>query len=177
MIKVKVLGLLVVLVLFSGCSFSFSVGSNNEVADLKLQVRTIDEETGLTLDNNELYEHLIKEVEERPESGIPNDFSLQVVDTMNEGKEDAALIFLAINRTKKPMKNITLSFTMGSKDGEMLWENEPIIMDESIYGVIQPDSAVPLLLRITPEMTELLSRLNDDNLMMKIEDFDYEVGE
>ncbi|SDZ50799.1 hypothetical protein SAMN05421736_11550 [Evansella caseinilytica] len=179
--KLYITGLLMMFLLLTGCNFSISIGGDGNSADqeeeLQLVVRPVDEEAGYTLENSPLYQQLNDMIEENADVGVPNDFGVQVVNLATDEQGNTLLTFLAVNRTNVSMKNMTFSFSMGSTDGEMLWENEPIRLDESIDGVLPPYTAIPLMLYVTPDMEEVFSKLNDENVVMNIEDFDYEVAE
>lgn len=150
---------------------------DSEMSKLTLQVLKTDEANGLTLENNDLYKELTRVINENPNIGTPNDFSMQTVNSVNEGQENAAYIFLAINRTDVAMKNIMFNFTMGIKDGEKIWENEKIGLSEDTAGVLQPNSAVPVIIPLTPEQESLIDNLTSENTVLELSNFQYESAE
>lgn len=149
----------------------------SDMSNLTLQVLKSDEANGLTLENNDLYKELTRVINENPTIGTPNDFSMQTVNSVNKGQENAAYIFLAINRTDVAMKNVAFNFTMGNKDGEMIWENEKIGLSEDTAGVLQPNSAVPVIIPLTPEQETRIGDLTSDNTVLELSNFQYEEAE
>lgn len=149
----------------------------SDMSNLTLQVLKSDEANGLTLENNDLYKELTRVINENPTIGTPNDFSMQTVNSVNKGQENAAYIFLAINRTDVAMKNVAFNFTMGNKDGEMIWENEKIGLSEDTAGVLQPNSAVPVIIPLTAEQETRIGDLTSDNTVLELSNFQYEEAE
>ncbi|MFA8440156.1 hypothetical protein [Pueribacillus sp. YX66] len=178
----------VILVLFvSGCSSDLSGTLENEpetrgekeVEDVQLQVSKMDEEAGVTTENNEIYQYLDQMVKEDPKMGIPNDFSIHIVDIV-EGYDDdthATILFLGVNRLPKAMKNISFNYTLGTEDGEYMWKGVEVMLSESEVGIIKPNHAVPYSLEITPEQEEIYMKLEQDNTIMNMENFDFELVE
>ncbi|MFD1850860.1 hypothetical protein [Oceanobacillus bengalensis] len=154
-----------------------NVPEETETNNLTVQVLKLDEEAGLTLDNNDLYKELTRVINEDPNIGTPNDFSMHTINSVNEEKENAAFIFMAINRTDMPMKNITFNFSMGYKDGEMIWENEQIALLEDTAGVLQPNSAVPVIMAMNPKQDEQIDSLTSENAVLELSNFEYETAE
>lgn len=159
----------------SACNFS--VNDDNEKEALQLQVTQLDQESGLTVDNSEIYQELNLLVNDNPEWGEANDFSVQTVNTLNEGQESAQLMMLAINRLGESIKNVSFNFSLGNTSGDMVWENEPVFIDENTAGVLHNDSSLPVLLPVSPEQTHLLNTLNQENVVMDFSEFSYEVVE
>ena len=90
-------------------------------------------------------------ITENPDIGLENDFSIYIVDIVDSGTEDAALLFLGINRLDESIKGITFDYTLGLDDGSFVWEGAEVTLSEEDAGIIQPNHAVPFSLGITPE--------------------------
>lgn len=153
--------------------------SNRKEADeseqgLKLQVLKGDEEQGVTVENNLLYNELDKVIKQNPNIGVENDFSVYVVDTFHDDEGNSKLVLFGINRLPIAIKNFTFTYTLGNKDNEYVWERQPIEMKEESAGVLQPNSALPIVLSITEEQVALLLSLEEDNQVMSIDGFVYE---
>lgn len=147
-----------------------------EKEPLTLQVLKGDEEAGATIENNNIYNELNQYVQAHPDIGLENDFSLYIVNTIQNESGDSSLVMLGINRLPTPIKNISFDFTLGNKDGEYVWENFEVTMDEETAGVLNENSTFPIVLSLTDEQKELLRSLNQENQVMKIENFQYEEG-
>src|SRR5699024_7385391 len=117
----KFLILIVLALLFiSGCSFEFSGGSSKEKGPLTLQLTKVDEEEGYTIEDSPLYTELESFIEENPKQGAANDFSMYVIDVLEDAGQ-SQLLLLGINRLDEPIKDISFDFSLGNSDGEMAW--------------------------------------------------------
>ena len=111
--------------ILTGCNMSDGAegGLKKETKDpqpLTLQVLKMDEEAGITLDNNDVYKEISEIVSENPDLGIVNDFSIQILDVVEnvDGTYDT-LAFLAINRLDEPLKNINFEYTLGNDEDDI----------------------------------------------------------
>ncbi|MBO1910062.1 hypothetical protein [Sporosarcina sp. 6E9] len=143
-------------------------------AGLKLQVLKGDAEAGATLDNNELYTELNKIIQKNPDIGLENDFSLYVVNTIHDDQGNSKLVLFGINKLPVAIKNFAFDYTLGNKDNEFVWEKQRVTMAEEETGVLQPNSAVPVVLSLTHEQEELVKTLDENNQVMAIENFTFE---
>ena len=155
------------------------IESNNEEASgselvLKLHVLKGDEENGVTVENNLLYNELDKVIQQNPNIGAENDFSVYVVDTLHDDEGNSKLVLLGINRLPVAIKNFEFTYTLGNKDNEYVWERQPVEMKEENAGILQPNTALPIVLPITEEQVALLKTLEEDNKVMTIDGFIYE---
>lgn len=141
---------------------------------LKLQVLKGDAETGVTIEENGLYSELDKIIKENPDIGVADDFSLYVVNTIHDDEGNSRLVLLGINRLPVAIKNFTFNYTLGNKDNEYVWENQPVKMTEEEAGILESNSTFPIVLDLNEEQVELLKRLDNDNQVMAIDDFKFE---
>lgn len=148
-------------------------GTDGSEEGLKLQVLKGDEEAGVTLEDG-LYGELNKIVQENPTIGIADDFSLYVVNTIHDDQGNSRLVLLGINRLPVAIKNFTFDYTLGNKDNEYVWEKQGVKMNEAEAGILEPNSALPIVLDITEEQLELLKSLTEENQVMAIENFKFE---
>ncbi|KYG26010.1 membrane lipoprotein lipid attachment site-containing protein [Alkalihalobacillus trypoxylicola] len=164
--------------MLSACSFSVGFEGNNteeqEEKELQLQVTQVDKDSGVTVENNETYQEIERLLKENPDWGYPNDFGLQVVDLITFEEGNVQLLMLAINQTGQPLKDISLNLTLGSTDGDMIMDNELVHIEEQIIGVIEDHSAVPVLLPLNEEQQAIFNTLTDENVVMELDNFDYE---
>ena len=164
----------------TGCNTSDGVDgeSKKEKKDpqpLTLQVLKMDEEEGITLDNNDVYKDISEIIAENPDMGIADDFSIQILDVVEnmDGTIDT-LAFLAINRLDEPLKNINFDYTLGNTEGDYIFDGIEVDLTESDVGVIQAHGVVPFYLEVTEEQIELLSTLDQDNSVMEFDKFKFE---
>lgn len=149
-------------------------GETEDTKNLKLQILKGDEGEGVTIESNSLYSELDKVIQQNQNIGAANDFSVYVVDTYSDDEGNSKLVLLGINRLPVAIKNFTFTYTLGSKDHEYVWEKQPVEMKEETAGVLQPNSAIPIVLTITDDQVETLRSLETGNTVMSIDDFTYE---
>ena len=180
----KILFLLTVaLLLLAGCTSKDDnkkqgaeekVDKTVEQEALSLQLLKADEEAGVTIENSEVYKELDRMITEDADMVLANDFSINIIDIVDSGTENASLLFLAINRLDEPMKNISFDYTLGLDSGENIWEGVEVNLSETDTGIIQPNHAVPFSLGITPEQEALIDTLEQDNQVVKMDNFKFE---
>ncbi len=141
---------------------------------LKLQVLKGDQEAGVTLENSELYRELNKIIQKNPAIGVADDFSLYIVNTIHDDQGESRLVLFGINRLPVAIKNFSFKYTLGNKDNEYVWEKQRVKMNEEEAGILEPNSALPIVLELTEEQEELLKSLDNDNQVMVIDDFTFE---
>ncbi len=150
-------------------------GNEQEVEDLHLQVTKVDEESGVTIENSENYQVINEFVKENSKSGAPNDFSLLSVSTVVDGAGNQQMLFLGVNRIGTPVKNVTFELTLGSTEGDMVWENMPVTLDEESAGVIENNAAIPIFMPITSqEQIDAMNKISQENLVMEFNNFEFE---
>lgn len=147
------------------------LAEGEEKEDLTLQVLKVDEEDGITIENNEFYQAIQAEIENDPKMGDQDDFSLLPLDVAYFEDDSISLMFLAINRLKDPIKNIAFDLTLGNQDGEYIFENYEIDLTEDYIGVLEKNGAIPFFVDITEEDEEIFSTLTDENVHMEMDNF------
>ena len=153
-------------------------GAQSEVEDLQLQVTKVDAESGVTIENNETYQQLNEFVNENIKFGAPNDFSMLSVSMMVDDNGNQQMLFLGVNRIGTPVKNITFDITLGSTEGDMVWENFPVTLDEDSVGVMENNTALPIFLPVTSqEQIDVMKTISQENLVMEINNFNFETVE
>ncbi len=147
------------------------LAEGEEKEDLTLQVLKVDEEDGITIENNEFYQAIQAEIENDPKMGDQDDFSLLPLDVAYFEDDSISLMFLAINRLKDPIKNIAFDLTLGNQDGEYIFENYEIDLTEDYIGVLEKNGAIPFFVDINEEDEEIFSTLTDENVHMEMDNF------
>ena len=141
---------------------------------LKLQVLKGDEEAGATIENHSLYQELDNIIKENPSIGEVDDFSVYVVNTIHDDQGNSKLVLLGVNRLPASIKNIEFNYTLGNKDNEFVWEKQQVKLNEKEAGILEVNSAVPIVLPITEAQEALLKTLDQENQVMLVEDFTFE---
>lgn len=169
----------VLLFTVTACSNSNQVNDKegSDMDELNLQVQKADEEAGETIENNEIYSGIAELIESDPAIGIQDDFSLYPFDIAVHEDGSESMIFLAINRLKEPIKDMSFELIFGDQDGDYIFEGMEVFMAEEQMGVLEPNGVVPVLLEITPEEGEIYEGLTQDNVDLEIDNFDMDVVE
>ena len=105
------------------------------VGELSLQVLKEDEEAGIKIDNNELYQVLQAEIEANPLMGDPDDLSLFPYDIVEYEDGSAAILFLVINRLEHPIENLFMVLTFGNDEGDYIFDETSVDLPQEYMGV------------------------------------------
>lgn len=152
--------------------------SSSAIPDLQLQVQKIDEEEGITIENNEIYSQLASVVEADPKAGIPNDFSVYPHDIIEYDDGSLSLLFLAVNRLHAPIKNISFDLTLGNTEtGEYIFDQHRVELEETFMGILETDSTVPFMIDIYPEDEDLFIQLTNQTTDLRLENADVDLDE
>src|SRR5690606_12699837 len=112
---------------------------------------------------------------ENAKFGAPNDFSMLSVSMMVDENGNQQMLFLGVNRIGTPVKNVTFEITLGSTEGDMVWENLPVTLDEEFTGVIENNAALPIFLPVTSQgQIDVMQTISQENLVMEINNFNFE---
>lgn len=142
---------------------------------IHLQMTKIDVEAGATIESNEIYQMLDEFVQENPTLGVENDFSMHSMTMVSDEDDNTQMVFLAVNRLGEPIKNVNFNFTLGNTDGEMVWEDLPVMIDEQVGGVLENNAAMPVFLPVTSEeQVKLMNTISQDNLHIEFSHFTYD---
>src|SRR5699024_4723272 len=131
------------LLYISGCSFELSGGTGKDKESLPLLLTIVDEEEGYTIEDSPLYTELESFIEENPKQGTANDFSMFVIDVLEDAGQ-SQLLLLGVNRLDEPIKDISFDFSLGNSDGEMAWEDLPVTLGADEFGAFKVDHAMPI---------------------------------
>lgn len=133
-------------------------------------------EKNMTADNTASLGKLKKLIDQNPEIGTGGEFSFFYAG--EEWKSGNALVtaFFAVNRTGKPVKNV--SFTLNVKAGDtVILKDMPITLSENTVGVLDNNTAVPIPLSLTKEQWDALSLITNDNLSVIVTNYSDEAAE
>lgn len=176
--KQRFIILVIVTLVLTGCNISFNVGNSSEDKNKKkekltLQLTKVDEEQGITLDDG-AYPDLNKAIENQPDIGEANDFSVYALNTFSA--EDGSLKFLLIGINRLPMaiREMQFLFTLKNENGDYIYDSAPVTLPESEFGTFDPNTVKPFILDATEEQVEQLKIMDGDNSALELDDFDFE---
>src|SRR5699024_8863035 len=112
-------------------------------------------------------------IEENPKQGTANDFSMFVIDVLEDAGQ-SQLLLLGVNRWDEPIKDISFDFSLGNSDGEMAWEDLLVTLGGDGFGACKVDQALPILLPIEEEQIVVINTMTEDNQVFEMNNFDYE---
>jgi hypothetical protein len=139
--------------------------------DLTLQLTKVDEESGATLESD-IYMEIAQLMEEHPDMGTENDFSVFTVD-IYQTEAGRSLVLLGINRTPLELTNISFELNLGSSE-EFILESQPVHLTEEEMGVFPVDGVMPFVIDISDEQAEALININQADILLTIENFEFE---
>jgi len=142
----------------------------NENGELTLQVLQADQDEGITIENNELYQILQEAVDADPLMGDPNDLSLFPFDIVEYDDGSSSLIMLVINRLDNPIRNLIFTLTFGNDEGDYIFDDHLVDLPEEYLGVLDTEGVVPILLDIEDGDEELFNTLTLENVYLKLDD-------
>ncbi len=148
---------------------------HSDNASLQLKVTKVDEDAGVTVDTDKNYQSLNEIIKNNPQLGTPNDFSLHPITFDGDSSQGTqTLFFLGINRIDKTIKNLNFDITLGTDQGDYVWNKMNVDVSENIIGVFEPNQAIPILLDVTEEQFEVYQSLTDENIIFELDDFTFE---
>jgi len=147
-----------------------------EKEPLTLQLLKADEDAGMTLENNEIYQWIQAEIDADPFMGDEDDLSLYPFDIVESEDGSSSLMFLVINRLDNPIQNLIFSLTFGNDEGEYIFDDVVVDLPETYLGILDKNGVVPILVDMDAADEELFQSLTLDNVYLKLDnigiDFD-----
>lgn len=141
-----------------------------EKKDLTLQVMKVDEDEGVTIENNEFYQALLEVVESDPKMGEQNDVSLFPYSVMETADGGNSILFLVINRLDRPIRNFVFNLTFGNQDGEYIYDQMEVDLPEETMGILEKDGVIPILLEIDDADIEMFLSLEQEDMFLQLDD-------
>ncbi|WLV24279.1 hypothetical protein QR721_11625 [Aciduricibacillus chroicocephali] len=137
---------------------------------LKLHVLKADQEAGATVENHPIYSGMQKFVNKYPDEGTKGDYSVTVVDATNPKDGKADLILLGINRLPAAIKDVSFNITVGDKSGHYVVKDHKVEIPAEAMGVLKPGYGHPILVPITDEELENLTKLDAQTRFVDLKD-------
>ncbi|MEK6190666.1 MAG: hypothetical protein N2A99_06730, partial [Carnobacterium alterfunditum] len=91
------------------------------------------------------------------------------------GRGNMQAIFIIVNRMDVAMTNINITISFSTVDGATILDKAQFYLTEESFGVLEPDTAMPMYLKIQPGNEDaFFSTSNMDDLIYTIDEFDFE---
>ena len=136
-----------------------------------------DIEQGFTIENDDALQKMEKLVRESDPAqlGIERDVAIQFTGLYLEGEEKTNAIFVIVNKTDMAMTNMEFKLSLQTADGTSLLDQYAIKLTEDVFGILEPNTAMPLYVDIDPSKKELLYKLVEERQeKISLDDFKYE---
>ena len=130
---------------------------------------------GLTLESDSVLQEIEMRMSETAELGIENDVAIHFTG-MYLGETGAMqAIFIIVNRMDMAMTNIDITISFSTVNGDVILDKSKYSLTEDSFGVLEPDTAMPIYLDIPPENEEaFFSTSNMEDLIYTIDEFDFD---
>ncbi|GAB3803352.1 hypothetical protein [Virgibacillus kimchii] len=142
--------------------------------DLTLQLTKVDEENGSTLESD-IYQEISQIMEDHPDMGIENDFSVFTVD-IYQSDAGRSLVMLGVNRTPIELTNISFDLNLGSQEVFVL-ENMSIHLSEDEMGTFPVNGVMPFVIDLSAEQAAVLQNIDQEDILLTLDNFEYDEGE
>lgn len=154
-----------------------SAGEEVSTAQFPLVPQNSELDQGITLENDALLQQIQDKMAQTPELGLENDVAIHFTGLFlgEQGTETAQAVFIIVNRTDMAMTNIDLSISMSTVDGDTILESAPFSLSEENFGVLEPDTVMPIYLAIPIDNQEIffnISNIND--ITYSIDSFEFD---
>lgn len=154
-----------------------SAGGEISTAEFPLVPQNSELNQGITLENDPLLQQIQDKIAQTPELGIENDVAIHFTGLFigEQGTETAQAVFIIVNRTDMAMTNINLSISMGTVNGDVILESAPFSLTEENFGVLEPDTVMPIYLAVPIDNQETffnISNINDVTYTIDSFEFD-----
>ena len=143
-------------------------------ANLSLVIPKQNADKGQTFDNNPLMAQFKQLVLDSPDMGFDNDVTVMYSGLYDENDTNTLAYFFVINKTDIAMKNIQYKLSYGNKNGEMVWDQKYSILEEEVFGPLEPNAVLPLTMTVPKEKTDLFFSIMKDDAAIRLDEFKYE---
>lgn len=161
----------------SATSSESSAEGKVAVAELPLVPQNSEIAQGISLENDALLQQIQSKMTQTEVLGIENDVAIHFTGLFlgEQGTETAQAVFIIVNRTDMPMTNINLAVSMSTIDGDIISDSEPFKLTEESFGILEPDTVMPIYLAIPLDQQEaFFSVSNINDVTYSIDSFDFE---
>lgn len=143
-------------------------------ANLSLVIPKQNADKGQTFDNNPLMAQFKQLVLDSPDMGFDNDVTVMYSGLYDENDTNTLAYFFVINKTDIAMKNIQYKLSYGNKNGEMVWDQKYSILEDEVFGPLEPNAVLPLTMTVPKEKTDLFFSIMKDDAAIRLDEFKYE---
>lgn len=154
-----------------------NAGGEVSTAEFPLVPQNSELDKGITLENDPLLQQIQDKMAQTPELGIENDVAIHFTGLFlgEQGTETAQAVFIIVNRTDMAMTNIDLSISMSTVNGDVILESAPFSLTEENFGVLEPDTVMPIYLAVPIDNQESFFNItNINDVTYTIDSFEFD---
>lgn len=136
-----------------------------------------DIDAGLTVENDEVLMSINDLVESSTpdDIGFDDDITIQFTGLYFEAEDRVQPIFAIANRTDEAYTNIDLAISFGMSEDELIFDEEGFGLTEDEFGVLEPDTVMPLYLDADPSQLDLLEEIAETRQeVISIDNIDFD---
>lgn len=155
-----------------------SMSSSSEtISDMEIPLvpQKMELDQNLTLENDSVLQEIEIRMKKSEELGIENDVAIHFTGMYLGEKGNMQAIFIIVNRMDVAMTNIDITISFSTINGATILDEAQFYLTEESFGVLEPNTAMPMYLKIQSENEEaFFSTSNMDDLIYTIDEFDFE---
>ena len=154
-----------------------SSSATSETTDMAIPLvpQKMELDQGLTLESDSVLQEIEMRMAETAELGIENDVAIHFTGMYLGEEGDMQAIFIIVNRMDMAMTNIDITISFSTVNGDVILDKSAYSLTEDSFGVLEPDTAMPIYLNIPPENEEaFFSTSNMEDLVYTIDEFDFD---
>ena len=154
---------------------SSATGETTTDMDIPLVPQKMELDQGLTLESDSVLQEIEMRMAESEDIGIENDVAIHFTGMYLGEAGEMQAIFIIVNRMDVAMTNIDITISFSTVDGDVILDKAPFYLTEESFGVLEPETAMPIYLNIPPENEDAFFSTSDiNNLVYTIDEFDFE---
>lgn len=143
--------------------------------EISLVPQKMELDQNLTLENDSVLQEIEIRMRKSEELGIENDVAIHFTGMYLGEEGNMQAIFIIVNRMDTAMTNINITISFSTVDGATILDKAQFYLTEESFGILEPDTAMPMYLKIQPENEEaFFSTSSMEELIYTIDEFDFE---
>ena len=147
----------------------------NQKSELKVQILPSDLEDGTA--ETQIYEVLEILPEIEPNIGKSDAFSFEIVGLAFAQNDDIVFLIAGINRLPHAIKDFSLDFSLSSPEGEYIWKEKRISLNDTESNPIEENRIVPIVMELSEEefnqIEEISFEYDYNELNLEVHDITY----
>ncbi|SDK87989.1 hypothetical protein [Alkalibacterium thalassium] len=139
------------------------IDDGEDTDQMQFVTQISDEESGLTVGNDEILSMLNDLIENSRTNEIGDEGQVRAQYSGLFLTDETNLlygVFLLSNRTEEAMTNIGITLSVATED-DVLFDNKSIYLDQEHFGILEPDTVMPVYVELDINQLESVEELSD----------------